>query len=170
MKTLSILTMAAFASLSLTACSTLDNERAAMSDPKGDMSAESTFGSKPEQIWVERAKENFKHGEYGLAERYFRQAIEERRSNVEAWLGLAASYDHLKRFEEADRAYEVIQKMAGTTPVVLNNLGYHYMLKGEFGRAEHALLSAQAQDPYNPLITANLALLAEWKSSANGRS
>jgi len=46
--------------------------------------------------------------------------------------GLGGIYDHLKRFDEADRAYEVLQKMVGTTPQILNNLGYHYMLKGDF--------------------------------------
>lgn len=45
---------------------------------------------------------------------------------------LAASYDHLKRFDEADRAYKVMTGMVGHTPAVLNNLVYHYMLKGDF--------------------------------------
>ena len=67
-----------------------------------------TFGNGPEKVWLERAKDNFRRGEYGLAERYYRQAIEERHNNVEAWLGLAASYDRLKRFDEADRAYKVV--------------------------------------------------------------
>jgi Flp pilus assembly protein TadD len=128
--------------------------------------ASSTFGAGPEQVWIDKAKENFRHGEYGLAERYFRRAIEERHSNAEAWLGLAASYDHLKRFDEADRAYDVLQKMAGATPQILNNLGYHYMLKGDFAAAERTLKAAQAQDPRNPAIQANLALLAEWKAGA----
>jgi Flp pilus assembly protein TadD len=125
-----------------------------------------TFGSGPEQVWVNKAKENFKRGEYGLAERYFRQAIEERHGNAEAWLGLAASYDHLKRFEEADRAYEVLTKMAGNTPTILNNLGFHYMLKGDFAKAERTLIAAQTEDPDNPFIRSNLALLADWKEAA----
>jgi Flp pilus assembly protein TadD len=120
----------------------------------------------PEQSWVEKAKVHFNHGQYGLAERYFRQAAERYKDNVEAWLGLAASYDHLKRFDEADRAYDTLQRMIGNTPALLNNLGYHYMLKGEFGSAEHSLLTAQSQDPDNPCIRANLALLADWKAAA----
>ena len=123
----------------------------------------------PEQTLVEKAKVHFRNGEYGLAEQYFREAVEQRKQNVEAWLGLAASYDHLKNFEEADRAYDVLEKMVGNTSIVLNNLGYHYMLKGEFGSAEHALLTAQLKDPGNPLICANLALLSDWKAAA-GRS
>jgi Flp pilus assembly protein TadD len=45
--------------------------------------------------------------------------------------------------------------------MLLNNLGYHYMLKGEFRSAGEALLSAQAREPDNPLIRANLVLLAD---------
>ncbi len=156
------------AALGLAGCY-YDNEGAALADPKGDITATSTFGSGPEQVWIDKAKANFRHGEYGLAERYYRQAIEERAQNAEAWLGLAASYDHLKRFDEADRAYQMVRKLTGPTPIYLNNLGYHYMLKGEFGNAEHALLTAQAQDPNNPLILANLALLADWKAAAGRR-
>ncbi len=166
MKTLNIITLTAVMTLGVAGCNFDETDTTKLVDPKGDITETSTFGSGPEQVWVDKAKENFKHGEYGLAERYFRQAIEERHSNVEAWLGLAASYDHLKRFEEADRAYGVVQKMAGNSPTVLNNLGYHYMLKGEFGSAEHALLTAQSKDPNNPLIRANLALLADWKAAA----
>jgi Flp pilus assembly protein TadD len=137
--------------------------------PSEEVILSPTFQSGPEQPLVDKAKVHFRNGEYGLAELDFRQAVQLRYQNAEAWLGLAASYDHLKRFEEADRAYNVLEKMVGHTPTVLNNLGYHYMLKGEFGSAEHALLTAQSQDPNNPLICANLALLAEWKAAA-GRS
>ncbi|MGO9172165.1 MAG: tetratricopeptide repeat protein [Rhodomicrobium sp.] len=166
MKTLNKIALVIVFALSVGGCKELGDEATAVAGAKGDITATSTFGSGPEQVWVDKAKENFRHGEYGLAERYFRQAIEERHSNAEAWLGLAASYDHLKRFEEADRAYEVLKKMTGTTPAYLNNLGFHYMLKGEFASAEEALQTAQAQDPNNPLIRANLALLADWKLAA----
>jgi Flp pilus assembly protein TadD len=135
-------------------------------EAKNEVPTASTFGSGPEKVWLEKAKENFRNGEYGLAERYYRQAIEERHSNVEAWLGLAASYDHLKRFDEADKAYKVVTSMAGNTPSVLNNLGYHYMLKGDLKLAETTLRAAEAQDPTNPYIKNNLALLSNWKLKA----
>jgi len=41
---------------------------------------------------------NFRQGNYGLAERYFRRAVESGPREAEAWLGLAASYDRLHRF------------------------------------------------------------------------
>src|SRR5262249_51350243 len=99
----------------------------------------------------------------------YRQAVERYRNNIEALLGLAASYDHLKRFDEAARLYEVLERKIGNTPTLLNNLGYHYMLKGEFASAEHALLRAQSLDPGNLCVRANLALLADW-SAAAGRA
>jgi Flp pilus assembly protein TadD len=125
-----------------------------------------TAENAPEQPYLQRAKEHFRQGDYGLAEKFYRQAVEERHQNVEAWLGLAATYDHLKRFDEADRAYKVVTKMAGHTPTVLNNLGYHYMLKGEFARAQQTLEAARAQEPENPNILRNLELLQTWKAAA----
>jgi Flp pilus assembly protein TadD len=106
-------------------------------------------------------KENFREGNYGLAERYFRKAVESGPKDAEAWLGLAASYDRLRRFELADRAYEEVIKIAGPTPEILNNQGYSYMLRGQFSRAREILITARAKDPGNPFIQNNLALLDE---------
>lgn len=85
---------------------------------------------------------------------------------MEAWIGIAASYDRLKRFDEADRAYKVVTTLAGHTPSVLNNLGYHYMLKGDFAAAERTLHEALDKDPNNPLIKNNLSQLANLKARA----
>jgi len=55
-------------------------------------------------VWLEKAKKNDADGNDGLAERFYGQAIEERHNNAEGWLGLATSYDQLKRFDLTDRA------------------------------------------------------------------
>lgn len=110
---------------------------------------------------VSLAKEHFRQGNYGMAENYFRRAVEAGPRDAEAWLGLAASYDRLRRFDLADRAYGQLVKLIGRTPTVLNNMGYSYMLRGDFSRARSILLSAQAMDPNNPFIANNLALLDE---------
>ena len=106
-------------------------------------------------------KMNFRQGNYGLAEHYFQRAVETGPREAEAWLGLAASYDRLRRFDLADRAYDQLVRLIGPTPGVLNNRGYSYMLRGDFGRARTVLLEAQAKDPTNPYIKNNLDLLAE---------
>ena len=106
-------------------------------------------------------REHFREGNYGLAERHFRRAVETGPRDADSWLGLAAAYDRLKRFDLADRAYNQLYRMNGRTPTILNNQGYSYMLRGDFAHARQILIEAQAKDPNNPYIANNLALLEE---------
>jgi tetratricopeptide (TPR) repeat protein len=110
---------------------------------------------------VSRAKLYFRQGSYGLAERSFRRAVELHPKDAEAWLGLAASYDRLRRFDLADRAYTNVIKLVGATPEIMNNQGFSYMLRGDYAKARNTLLSAQAKDPGNTYIQNNLQLLAQ---------
>ena len=119
----------------------------------------SVFGSLPAEKPLELGKRYYSKGEYGLAEQSFRSAIELDKSDPDAWLGLAASYDRLRRFDEARRAYDVLQKLVGRTPTVLNNLGYHYILEGEYVKARQTLLEAQRLDPDNKFIRNNINLV-----------
>ena len=107
------------------------------------------------------AKKYFRQGSYGLAERHFRKAVELHPRDAESWVGLAAAYDRLKRFDLADRAYGEAIKIIGQTPEVMNNQGFSYMLRGQYGRARSILLAAQSKDPKSPYIANNLRLLDE---------
>jgi Flp pilus assembly protein TadD len=120
----------------------------------------SLLGSDPNDD-LSTGKKLFRAGAYGLAERSFRRAVEQHPRDAEAWLGLAASYDRLKRFDLADRAYAQLIKIVGPTPVVLNNQGFSYMLRGDYKRARATLRQAQAKDPTNPFVRANLKLLKQ---------
>jgi tetratricopeptide (TPR) repeat protein len=104
-------------------------------------------------------KKHFRAANFGLAERYFRRAVELHPRDLESWIGLAASYDRLRRFDFADRAYDQAAKISGPTAALLNNRGYSYMLRGDYRRAHETLLQAQVQDPSNPYIKNNLELL-----------
>jgi tetratricopeptide (TPR) repeat protein len=104
---------------------------------------------------------NFNQGNYGLAERYFRRAVEAGPREADAWLGLAASYDRLRRFDLADRAYKQLYGLVGRTPEILNNQGYSMMLRGDFAHARTILMEARAKDPNNPYIANNISLLEE---------
>src|SRR5215470_8145222 len=104
-------------------------------------------------------KKHFRAANFGLAERHFRRAVELHPRDLESWIGLAASYDRLRRFDLADRAYDQATKIAGPTTELLNNWGYSYMLRGDYRRARETLLQAQAQDPANPYVKNNLELL-----------
>jgi Flp pilus assembly protein TadD len=111
-------------------------------------------------------KKYFRQGSYGLAERQFRKAVELHPRDAESWLGLAASYDKLRRFDLADRAYDQVVKIVGPIPEVMNNRGFSYMLRGDYRRARETLLAASAKDPKSPFIANNLRLLAESEHKA----
>lgn len=104
-------------------------------------------------------KEHYRAQNYGLAELHFRRAVERHRDDPEAWLGLAAAYDQLKRFRLADRAYAEAIKRAGPTAEILNNRGYSHMLRGDLRRASADLSLAAAKDPENGHIRNNLKIL-----------
>ena len=106
-------------------------------------------------------KKHYRENSFGLAEQHFRRAVEKGPKSVEAWVGLAASYDKLRRFDLADRAYDQAIRLAGPTPEILNNRGYSYLLRGDRNRARKVLLQAQGMDPNNPYIQNNLDLLDE---------
>ena len=101
-------------------------------------------------------KKYFQAGNFSLAERHFRRAVELHPRDLESWIGLAASYDRQRRFDLADRAYDQATKIAGPTAEILNNRGYSYMLRGDPRRARDTLLEAQARDPGNTYIKNNL--------------
>lgn len=105
------------------------------------------------------AQLQFAEGHYGLAIDAYAKTVESDPKNPEAWLGLAASYDHTGRYDEADRAYSKVQELVGATPSVLNNLGYSYLLRGQLDRSSETLLSAYRADPGNPYIVNNIDIL-----------
>jgi tetratricopeptide (TPR) repeat protein len=103
--------------------------------------------------------EHFNRGHYGLAERYFRDAVEKGPRDVTAWVGLAACYDRIGRFDLADRAYRAAIRLAGETTQILNNQGYSYMLRGNLVAARRKFLKAYEREPNDPTVLNNLKLL-----------
>lgn len=102
----------------------------ALADPRG------TTG--PAKNDLEEAKEQFRERNFGLA----------------------ASYDQLRRFDLADRAYGQVAKIAGESAVLHNNRGYSYLLRGEKAKARAEFARAQRLDPNNAFIRANADGLA----------
>ena len=103
--------------------------------------------------------EYFNRGNFGIAERYFRDATEKAPKDPTAWVGLAAAYDRLARFDLADRAYAYAIRLVGQTTEILNNQGYSYMLRGDLVNARKKFLKAYEREPNNPTIANNLQLL-----------
>jgi len=159
-----------FAALSLGGCETADFSSPVVADPPPTVVA----ADPPTTLTVQEPSdvkyyasdeplklgiEHFNRGHYGLAERYFRDAAEKAPKDVTAWVGLAASYDRLARFDLADRAYGMAIRLAGETTEILNNLGYSYMLRGDLVTARRKFLKAYEREPNNPMIVNNLKLL-----------
>jgi len=114
---------------------------------------------------LQLAKENFSNQNYGLSERYFREAVANRTDNASAWAGLAASYDQLGNFEKSDRAYKALIDLKGNDPRVLNNMGYSFLLRGEYKKARSYFNRAQKANPSLEHVQGNLHLLEKVTNS-----
>jgi Flp pilus assembly protein TadD len=141
----------ACACASLTACA----------DHETDLLTASLTGTSipPSATLVQQAQKQFSEGHYGSAVDAFAKTIEKDPLNADAWLGAAASYDQVGRFDEADKAYTKVQELIGATPSVLNNLGYSYLLRGNLDRSRTTLEAAYRGDPQNPYIRNNIEIL-----------
>lgn len=146
------LAIAATVALVLSGCTTgsVDGTKTtAIAQPPRDISAAD----------LDEGKQQFRAANYGLAEKHFRKAVELRADNAEGWMGLAASYDELGRFDFSDRAYEQLLKITGRKPQVLNNMGYSQYLRGNKKKARQLLLEAKNGMTDTTVVDANLALL-----------
>ena len=168
----------AAAGLWLAGCSTANQNSASgvpgsditgsIDSPSGDTPVEQRLlGTDPNDD-LSLGKKHFRNNNFGLAEQHFRRAVELHPQDAEAWMGLAASYDRLRRFDLADRAYEQATRIAGPTVEILNNQGFSYMLRGDYRRALKTLKVAEAKDPGNKFVQNNLRLLAESSKKGKG--
>jgi len=114
------------------------------------------YSNEPDRVGAAQ----FERGNYALAERYFRDAVERKQGDIDSWIGLGASYDQLKRFDLADRAYAQALAIDGESARLLNNMGYSMMLRGRFTEARSRFERALAIEPENVVVKNNLALLA----------
>jgi Flp pilus assembly protein TadD len=132
----------------------------------GGITTQSIDQSDPRVIGepVTEGRAHLQRKDYGLAEKSFKAAIEANPKSINGWAGLAASFDGLRRFDMAEMAFDQVVKLSGHTPEVLNNLGYHYLLKGDRQQARRYLQAAAEKDPNNTLILSNLKLLESSKS------
>ena len=138
----------------------VEESTGSVAGPSGKKTAPGLLGSDPNDE-LSLGKKQYRANNYGLAEKHFRLAVEKHPRDAEAWLGLAASYDRLRRFDLADRAYSQAIGILGPTVEILNNQGYSYMLRGDYKRAHATLAAARRKDPNNKYVLNNLRLLEE---------
>ena len=142
--------------LMLSGCGAINNTSAPTTLTVQEPASEKYFPSdEPYRLGAEY----FNRADYGLAERYFRDAVEKAPEDGGAWAALASSYDQLRRFDLADRAYQRAIALCGETPQILNNQGYSQMLRGNLKSARRKFLQAAELDPGNPTILNNIRLL-----------
>lgn len=108
---------------------------------------------------LESGKMHYRSGNYGLAQKHFVEARDGDPFNAEAWLGLAAAYDQLGRFDLADRAYRQTEALIGPAPQLLNNIGYSHLLRGDAETAAGYLARARAALPSNLTVAGNSSIL-----------
>jgi Flp pilus assembly protein TadD len=133
----------------------------ACAEHDGDVLTSSLSGTSipPSAPLIEQGQRHFAEGHYGSAVDAFAKTIEKDPLNADAWLGAAAAYDQVGRFDEADKAYAKVQTLIGATPSVLNNLGYSYLLRGNLDMSRRTLAAAYKGDPGNPYIRNNIDIL-----------
>jgi hypothetical protein len=135
-------------------------EPGASGEPVAPLATPGLVGDDPNDD-LQKGKRYFRNNNFGLAEKSFRVAVQKHPRDAEAWVGLAASYDRLHRFDLADRAYGEAIRIIGPTVEILNDQGFSYMLRGDYARARQKLQQARATDPRNPYVLANLQLLEQ---------
>lgn len=102
-----------------------------------------------------RAVRHFSDGQFGLAVKHFRRAVDEDPRSVESLNGLAASYDKLGRFDLSERHYRRALALDPMSSQTLNNLGYSYLMQGKYDLALVYLRDADGVAGDNEVIRGN---------------
>ncbi|MCK4621476.1 MAG: tetratricopeptide repeat protein [Desulfuromonadales bacterium] len=85
------------------------------------------------------------------------QAQEGAPENPEVLTELAICYDTLDRGAPVEKLYLRVTELLPGSPSSFNNLGFHYLIQGDYAQAIAALLTAKKLKPEDRLIKNNLA-------------
>lgn len=96
---------------------------------------------------------------FGEAKQQFAKLAPLRSGDARALMGLAIASDMEGDFRTADSAYEKLLVLTPDQPMLYNNMGYSYMLRGDLTRAHSYLAEAARRDPGNDAIQNNLKML-----------
>ncbi|MDR3471047.1 MAG: hypothetical protein P4M09_05090 [Devosia sp.] len=155
--------------LPLTGCSTLNFASAGPGN----------FGGSPQQVAdlpdvgsytadaaLIEARNHFRNSDFGYSAALYKRVAELSSKNAEAYVGLAASYDRLGRFDLADRVYASLYALSGGTAQYYNNVGYSNLLRGNLAAALTNFRKAKKLAPNSIVIANNLQILANAAAAA----
>ena len=112
------------------------------------------------------ARAHFRNNDFGHSAAFYKRVVELRPKDAEGYVGLAASYDRLRRFDLSDRVYASLYKLSGSTVQYHNNVGYSYMLRGNLAEALKNFRKAQKLDPDNVVVANNIQILSRAAAEA----
>ena len=114
------------------------------------------------------ARAHFRIGDFGYSAALYKRYVTLTPNDPEGYVGLAASYDQLRRFDLSDRVYASLYRITGGTTQYYNNLGYSHLLRGDTATALTNLRKANQLDPHNATIANNLKMLANATKQDRG--
>lgn len=137
----------------LPGASTNGNNALAVSDlPNvGDVTADQALA---------QARDHFRNSDFGYSAALYQRYVSLSPKDPQGYVGLAASYDRLGRFDLSDRTYQTLLQVGGSTAQYYNNVGYSYLLRGNLTAALTNFRSAHKLDPNSIVIENNLQILS----------
>jgi Flp pilus assembly protein TadD len=156
----------AIAVVPLTACSSANIGASTWGNSKLEIAEIKNIGNYTPELALTEARAHFRNNDFGHSAAFYKRVVELQPKNPEGYIGLAASYDQLRRFDLADRVYEALYELSGSSAQYFNNVGYSYMLRGNFKAALTNFRKAEKLDPDSIVISNNLQLLADAAAAA----
>jgi len=119
----------------------------------------SLLGQIPSSTY-EQVAAAFEQGNFSDAERLLRPALREYPGDSRSLGLMGVILDAEKRYDEAEGFYQQALKLDPHSAALLNNLGNHYLEKGETERAQAAYVKVVAIDPGHPNANVHLAQMS----------
>lgn len=119
----------------------------------------------PHAQLIASGKSYFRDRDFGNAQVAYQKAVEIYPDNAEAWLGLAATYDRLRRFDQSRIAYRTLHRLVGGTSAFYNNQGFSLLLQSDVRGAINAFNRALRIDPSNEVAANNLELIRQLSAA-----
>jgi Flp pilus assembly protein TadD len=156
----------ALAAAPLAGCSSANIGASTWGNSKLEVAEVKNIGGYTPELALTEARAHFRNNDFGHSAAFYKRVVELQPKNPEGYVGLAASYDRLRRFDLSDRVYKALFDLSGASAQYYNNVGYSYMLRGNFKAAYTSFRNAEKLDPNNVVISNNLQILADAAAAA----